>query len=316
LKIHNHYLPIETILSAGQDDRLKKLFIEDIYSNVLPIRNERLDKIIHGNVHSLNVHGFRSPDFINNPDYIFSGCSITLGNGLPIEKIWPEIVIKELKSSYVNISFSGDSITAQVNKIFKYINEFGNPKNIVALFPDLSRFLAFNHKDLLSSKAFKGKDLKNTPPHNLYLESISPEENQNRINYFKRPLHLEEIVTPEISNLYSSNSIHILSQYCKSNGINFVWSTWDRSTEKLIDLMSNPYEYFMPMETDKWHYDLSSLKDIYSEDCHKEYSDDLFFHNGSDLEHGIEFAHFGSHRHIHYAEKFLDKIKSWSSNEN
>jgi hypothetical protein len=316
LKIHDHYPIIKIISSELADQRFKKFVLEDLYSSILPIRHEKHDQIIHGNVHSFNAHSFRSPDFISNPDYIFSGCSITFGIGLPLEKIWPELIIKELKASYVNISASGDSITGQVNKIFKYINEFGNPKNIIALFPDFNRFLAFNNKSLMSSKAFKVKNPEITPPHVLYIESISPEEYQDRNRYLKRPLNLEQIITSEISSMYSSNSIHILSQYCKSNGINFVWSTWDVSTENLINTILNPYPDFISMETDKWNYNLELMKDEYSEICHTEHEDDLFFHNASDLEHGIEHAHFGSHRHMHYADKFLNQIKSWSKNEN
>jgi hypothetical protein len=317
LKNHDHYTILELISGENVDEKFKDFIVNDVYSNKLRENPDgRNDMYIHGNLHSFNKHEFRSPDFIKNVDYLFSGCSVTFGTGLPLEKIWPEIVAKSLKTSYGNISRSGDSITGQVYKIFKYINEFGNPKNIVALFPDFNRFLMFNNQELMLSKNFYGKDLVNTKLKDLYLENISPAENQSRIAYFKRPLIAQEVITSEISNIYSSNSIHVLSEYCKSNNINFVWSTWDQSTENLINAVGNPYSNFISMETNNWKYDLDLNKDVYTEACHKEYEDNIFFHNGSDLEHGIEHAHFGSHRHMHFAEKFLNHINLWGKNEN
>jgi len=317
LKNHNHYTILELISGENVDERFKEFIINDVYSNKLQENfNSSYDMYLHGNLHSFNKYGFRSPEFIDNVDYLFSGCSITFGTGLPLEKIWPEIIAKNLKTSYGNISRSGDSISGQVYKIFKYINEFGNPKNIVALFPDFSRFLMFNNKDLMLSKNLYGKNFSNTKLKDLYIESISPAENQHRIPYLKRPLIAEEVITSDVAGMYSSNMIHILSEYCKSNSINFVWSTWDQSTENLINALGNPYSNFISMETSSWKYDLDLNKDLYAEVCHKEYEDDIFFHHGSDLEHGVEHAHFGSHRHMHFAEKFLDHIKSWEKNEN
>jgi hypothetical protein len=316
LKTHDHYEILKLILEETIDLKFKNFIIEDMYGNTLPeIKEGPFSHKLHENLHSFNKHGFRSPDFKSDTDYLFSGCSITSGIGLPIEKIWPEILAKSLGSSYANIATSGDSISSQVYKIFKYINEFGNPKNIIALFPDFNRFLIFNNRDLLSSKKFQNEDSSDKTMRDLYLENISPFENQKNAKYFKRPLEAEDVITSEIANIYSARNIHILSQYCKSNGINFAWSTWDLSTERLINKVGNSYKEFISMETQKWNYDLELMKDVYLEDCHNDQKNDGFFHNASDLEHGLEYAHFGSHRHMHYADKFMEKIKSWGNNE-
>ena len=135
MKTHDHYEILKLILEETIDIKFKNFIIEDMYGNTLTeIKDGPFSHKLHGNLHSFNKHGFRSPDFKVDTDYLFSGCSITSGIGLPIEKIWPEILAKSLGSSYANIATSGDSISSQVYKIFKYINEFGNPKNIIALF--------------------------------------------------------------------------------------------------------------------------------------------------------------------------------------
>ena len=44
-------------------------------------------------------------------------------------------------------------------------------------------------------------------------------------------------------------------------------------------------------------------------DCHQEHESSTSFHIALDREKGLDHAHFGYHRHIHYADTFLKHIE-------
>jgi hypothetical protein len=302
--------------------------IETIYYNTLPILRKAPWKSIKDDIFIVyNKYGFRSPEFVPNVDYLFSGCSVTFGNGLNIEDIWHEKLIKNLGGSYASIAMHGDSIPAQVLKIFAYIKEFGAPKNIVALFPDFDRFLIYNNKNLIASQTFFNSYNKDTEDWalsggnddrtNQYLYSMSKntapiDQYQSKKDFFKRPLVANEVITQEISHMYSSHYIHMLSDYCSSNNIKFVWSTWDEQSENIINKVKNNifFTEYISMQASDWKFNQDLVFDVLKDqNCHLELIHKKDFHLANDRYLGIEHAHYGIHRHIHYYEIFLNYIK-------
>jgi len=301
----------------------------DLYKNKLNlIKNGGWQRMEFGIICDYNDHCFRSPRFKNNIEYLFSGCSVASGLGLPIEETFPYILSKDLQVEYNSLARYGDSIPGQVSKIFSYINEFGNPKNIVALFPDFNRFLIFNNKDLLGSQSFfnsydeKTFDWADTNSENDFrtkeymgfmiknTATISAEQNPRGI--YKRPLIANDVITEEISHMYASQYIDMLSNYCKSAGINFVWSTWDEITDKLVKKIG--FNNYISCNPNRWNTN-NDIDIFYDEEikekinCHEEYQSSPSFHIALDRENGLEHAHFGYHRQIHYAEMFLKHIR-------
>lgn len=332
---------VDVIVDEISSDLIQhhRFLIPSIYYTVNPeIRKTPWSMIRDGKLISLNRHGFRSPEPSSNPDFLFSGCSVTYGWGLDIEDLWYEKIIKSVGGSYSSVAMHGDSVTAQVLKIFAYIKEYGNPKNIIALFPDFDRFLTYNNAKMIATREFHnaydpktfdwardgGSDSRTTEYLSFMLKNTaSVDPNQSKINYFKRPLIADQVISQEISHMYAAQMINMLSQYCDVAGIKFIWSTWDSGAERVINKIKNEkfFKEYIDMKANNWLYDPENLTDKVFDvsvsqgdygkipvECHKEYSDSDTFHMANDRSLGIEHAHFGSHRHIHYYEAFLEEI--------
>jgi hypothetical protein len=283
-----------------------------------------------------NIHGYRSPEFTKNVDFLFSGCSVTFGNGLDSSSLWYERLIKDVGGSYSCLAKPGDGVVEQVLKIFAYIKEFGNPKNLICLFPDFNRFLSISNKNLFVTKHFLdtydekifnmeiAKNSSEPESSNLsyfdftFKSNAFIEGHQEEKRYFKRPLIMDEVINQETSHFYSAQYINILSQYCEIAGINFIWGTWDNELEVLINKIKNEsyFKEHIDVDASNWIYNYKTNKDLYFEDkdltnqleCHLEFNNEETFHLANDRQDGIKKAHFGYHRHIHYYEKFLEKI--------
>ena len=156
--------------------------------------------------------------------------------------------------------------------------------------------------------------------NSLYIDaSVSKTSHvQKKKEYFKRPLMAEDVIPVEMAHMYSAQSIHMLSQYCTHAGINFVWGTWHDGTNDIINLMkyNNYFKNHIDMNIYKFDYDydlkIDTVKDPDGNtlDCHLENKDDPEFHLALDVQNGVHNAHFGSHRHLHYYETFLNHIRN------
>jgi hypothetical protein len=304
-----------------------------------------------GITYILNQYGYRFNNFNGNPDILTLGCSVTAGAGLPLEETWAYRVSKETGLSYESIAVNGDSVFGQIRKAHAYIKKLGKPKIIMALFPDFRRFESIsnpNHFKTSRADSWEKKyiaDFPNNPNYRLaYAHSAHVEGYRKTKQLFKTPLLIDEVVTPEISFFYSSQAIHMFSEYCKEAGIKFIWSTWDSQTAEMIKKYKTD-EYFneyIDIKTDTWMLDGENLKDIlFSEslfnkmpesflgdpieniekwhiesfasvDCdHKEEMLKDYYHIAMDREMGIRSTHFGSHRHIHYSDFFINSLKEY-----
>jgi len=271
-----------------------------------------------------NSYGFRTSEFINNVDFLFSGCSVTEGWGLSEENLWTNRLMTNLSGSHTSVAKAGDSINGQIKKIFAYINNYGNPKNIICLFPQFDRVQVFINKELFATEPFFRAYNKQAFESDEYINSLYIDasvaltsQTQNKKEYFKRPLLAEDVIPTEMSHMYSAQSIHMLSQYCKEANINFLWATWSEDTNNIVKQMkyNNFFLEHIDIHENTWEYshelNIDICKNIEGDilNCHLDSSDSPEFHLALDIQNGTHNAHFGSHRHLHYYESFLKHIK-------
>ena len=285
--------------------------------------------------YNLNSDGFRSEEFESNADILFSGCSFTFGAGMYLDNLWTKIVADKFNFKHLNLGLPGSSTMVMVSNLFEYFRRYGNPKILACLFPDPYRVLrirnykyGFARHDnernfLLSSGEFYTFD------ENNYFENIQQfSKEMDGPKMLKLPTKVENIIQPDTSYYLSMMSINILEQYCMSNNIKFVWSSWESSHVNSLKVINSRHPERFPglidIEFDRWdvdykksieyYYDVFPKKNRIPISCHQELfnlNPDIF-HLGFDTEYGAENAHWGSHRNIHLADKFISAIYNLS----
>jgi hypothetical protein len=157
-----------------------------------------------------NNHKYRSIEFSSNIDILTAGCSFTFGTGLPFEYTWSQQLQKRLPHKKVaTLSWPGISIQKIISYIFRYFKNIGNPKMIICNFPDFYRFL------FLEKSSNNIINYYPNLPENLFIPK-------------KERKQLIESVPAETWGFYINYEyILMLEQYCESNDIKLIWSTWD-----------------------------------------------------------------------------------------
>lgn len=194
IKMNSYYIP-QTISSAHFDIHP--------YDYMPLTFGEKKQGVVAANnfLYSLNNYGHRSEDFKKRTDklnILFSGCSFTFGESLPYKQNWSGKLYNKIKlkynvDDYYSLSFLGGSTELIVFNIFMYCKEFGNPDVIFLLIPDSGRKVSWN------------QDL------NQYENYANPNEDE----YGRR-----------MSLLRSFYNISMLEQYCFTNKISLIWSSW------------------------------------------------------------------------------------------
>ena len=94
-----------------------------------------------------NSDGLRSDEFKKEHDglhVLFAGCSVTFGDGMLEDYIWPKIVYDKMSkdnkmSGLYNLGVPGFNHVDIISQIFKYIDLYSNPDVIFINFPDMER---------------------------------------------------------------------------------------------------------------------------------------------------------------------------------
>lgn len=165
--------------------------------------------------YQLNNFGHRSDDFEEDSNYLlFAGCSFTFGEGLPYKQNWSGLIhekITEQDSSisfkYYSLGYCGGSVEDICKNIISYINSFGEPKTIFALFPEFSR-----KSTLIGRDAY----------------TLSPRRDADKATVWGD--------NPDILAFkFGHEKIKDLSDFANDRGIQFFWSTWSETDMKLLD---------------------------------------------------------------------------------
>lgn len=308
IKSIEHLFPNEKYFSEKINDISK---IRDIFKHL----NENLNNL-QSNVKHLKAfyslqdeksEGYYIPKNQNldkNYDLIFSGCSQTnadyicppqypLGNH---EDIWGFQVANYFNKNALNLGISGYGIYQIIRRVFYQIFTNGNPKVVLILFPDYGR-LAMPYTKNLKSKRIANIDL--IQHYYLFGENIEK-------TISKSPYAVEDIFDITIPLFYNLQSILLLENYCKSNGIYFKYSSWHGATNILFELLkenTESYQGYISIDSNKW---LDSSKMTIFNDCHLDIKERV----GDIFEIAPDNLHMGIHRHCHIAETFIERIKN------
>lgn len=100
-------------------------------------------------IFKLNSSGLRSNEFTKDhkgkTHILFAGCSVTFGDGLPVEHSWANKTYRYLSDSlgdtsgYFNIATPGMSILSISMQILKYVSMYGTPNVLFIMVPDVDR---------------------------------------------------------------------------------------------------------------------------------------------------------------------------------
>jgi hypothetical protein len=311
------------------DLALKQLFLNELNSKFTP-NNLYL---AYGTDHRINNFGFRDDDFTSTADILIAGCSHSFGIGIDEEYTWASIVKQQTKLNCANVSVPGYSVPAIILNIFAYIKNFGNPKVILCAMPDFSRlYLPQNVKVLQRSTVFDNVEKEEEFIKNRVDHSYFPYRNDYvRPKFSQLPHRATDIIPLEVPYWMAFQSLNILEQYCQTAGIKLYWGTWDvgsmQSVNKVksIDESMQNYNNFITLEAENWYLP-SYEHSIYHKDPLPG-DDKCFLNRMDDCENKInchseleeltretftiarDRNHWGTHRHAHIAEIFLDKIK-------
>jgi hypothetical protein len=290
-------------------EKIWKNEIRDLSTELSPMHLEQLRLGEDNNEYVLNRYGYRSAEFIDSPEMIVAGCSMTYGEGVPDAGRWGNFLAKDLNvfDSYVNLGIRGASVGQIVLNVFAYIEKYGKPKYLFCLFPNLERLEFVFHKDLIVDKYGTrpkdflelGSDYQRSYTH-LY------DSNQVPSKYLKSPVDMQDVIPTEYATYLASGYIQMLATYCRDAGITFRWATWNdrfyRSAKKYgyLSFVDNQKTMRTAIYSDK------DTDKFAGAECHLELLDkyEKNFYIGLD-----KSGHWGIHHHVHMAEEFSESLQ-------
>lgn len=93
-------------------------------------------------IYSFNSHGFRSPEFDDQPSVLCLGCSFTMGIGLPLSQTWPNILQNLIGKTCWNLGLGGSSLDTAFRLASYYVHHL-NVTAVLCLIPESKRFEIF-----------------------------------------------------------------------------------------------------------------------------------------------------------------------------
>jgi hypothetical protein len=283
------------------DDVFVKILSENISKNTKT--TPRTTDTTYGHVVSYNKKKYRSPEFTNNVDLLTAGCSFTFGTGLPYYGIWSNMIAKSNNFSHNSVSMQGGSVMHIVFNIFKYFEEFGHPKILLALLPDFNRIYTFIDGVVLyntSRTDNKGIGIFDDP---------GPSLKHSYPKYISLPTSPEHIYSKESTYFLNSMYVRMLEVYCNSHNIPFVWFKWtEENLDKSGALSSFSNIYKVDINNDLLPYSSKNPNDNIHKKCHQE--ERKYFISDTDIwSSASDNGHFGIHWQIHVKELFEKVLK-------
>jgi hypothetical protein len=295
------------------------------------------------NKYKVNEYGFRSFDFFGKSDILIGGCSQTFGVGVPADAVWWKVLSSSLQETASSIAKPGAPIHWIIENIYTYFKEYGHPKKVFCLFPDLNRLPMIVDGQLLSNLSLGGY-IEFDERENRGLCTGYAYGEKERPKYIKKPYDINEVLTEENSAYFSIRAIRQLEQYCKVANIELLWSTWDPKFALIADqlnydktlgfnnyfslgahgcnfyvkkLINNKtYKQVIVKNLDEFdvcRFEHEGVECSCSLDCHSDirnlYGEENFYLGTDIANSNKEFAHYGTHVQAHIAEAFLKALK-------
>ena len=245
-------------------------------------------------IYRVNRHGHHGSNFVHNPDILALGCSVTAGCGIPYDLTWPHLIARELNQTVNVISHPGASVQRIFNNFICHIKEFGLPKKILFLTPDLKRlwFPEIKEENLISSFDWSYSN------NNFMFSENKKQKPLIYKDYFNinRSLPLEAAVFSALTSLSYLEFFYNL-------GIEYNFFSWDGETNYIYNKINNNFYISSGDEGDNLHYLTEHERCLTHRSLNEEQS---FFWDAAN-DYGY---HPGMHSHVHYAERFLGKSLS------
>jgi hypothetical protein len=298
------FIKSRTILLNESDVKKEKM---QIFSQHIPsvesynLINEIIEMPRHNYQYKLNDFGSRGPNIAgNNKDIVILGCSQTFGVGIEDYKnTWGNFLSQSMELDHINLSKAGASIFDQVVRFFSLVAKHGNPKYVFGLFPPLQRFTFGQNKHTIK--------LSGQGATSNYLATSNDVIDDSYVSkILKSPYPVEEVIRPETRYYYNARVILMLEQYCRSNGIEFYWSTWDHKTKSFMNDLKSffPNYHRSYVDSDCLDQCCEVQWNIKYSDCHEEFKNIKEFVEAADKPN----AHMGIHKHLHAANIFLERV--------
>lgn len=274
--------------------------------------------------YEFNSDGLRSVEFSAKPNIVALGCSLTLGQGLPENLRWTDLLQDKLKKhgnfSIGNISYSGAAISKDISSFFGMINKYEYlPEIVICNFANFERFYFVDGY---------GSSLQD------WYINYSPKKTK-----VTAPWNYEEILPYEWVYYHNLDHIKMLEVFCKMTGIKLIWSCWSNALKPeqedfLINNFKNyiqdpvrkefpeDFEFSVNAESpDKLtkHYKMHNWDNIL---CHKDLQEQYpnIFDYGYDFHkiagkwgNGSHWPHPGVHKQMHWADFYYNELlkRNW-----
>lgn len=262
-----------------------------------------------------NSDGLRSVEFSTKPKVIALGCSNTLGQGLPVEFRWTNLLEKMIDQPIGNISYSGASMSKDISSLFGVIHTYDYvPEYIICNFANLQRLYFID-------------------PKNEYMRDYFL-NNEPRLFKAEAPYNYGGVIPYEWVYYHNLDHIKILEAFCSVNNIKLIWSTWSTNLSKeQEEFFVNRFKYYAKDPTrvdfpsdfeysvnadsvellDK-HYKMKNWDAIRCHSNEKEMHPEIFEY-GYDYHKlagpwgpGAHWPHPGYHRQLHWAEFYYNEL--------
>ena len=237
-------------------------------------------------IYNFNNEKFRSDDFISDHNgkkhILFSGCSETEGVGSPLNTVWAKIlydkVSKDIENSgYFNLGRSGYGWQKIITSFMIYTKKYGFPDYFFILMPNIGRFYKWEIE--MNHWVYMQNAIRNP----FFKLDISDE--QQSINFSKeREVFLDWVI-----------SWKLFVEYCKSNNVKLVYSSWHTVENKNLQQVNHMFPELFLMDEDDMAKKFEEKRPGMKTDTH-----DLRRRDGH---HGILY-------HEYWAERFYEEIKS------
>jgi hypothetical protein len=265
-----------------------------------------------------NEDGLRSVDFSQKPNIVVIGCSLTLGQGLPENLRWSNLLQERIgygKYLIGNISYSGAAVNKLVSSFFGLINKYDYvPEIVICNFANFERFY------------FVSPDA--THLQDWYI-NYSPKKTK-----VSAPWNYQEILPYEWVYYQNLDHLKMLETFCNSHKIKMIWSSWSNAlTEDNERFLESNFKNYVRDYTRKEfppdfeftidlvkrekllpYYQMNNWNDIM---CHKEYNDKYpeIFDMAYDYHMikgpwgpGSHRPHPGIHRQLHWEEFYYNEL--------
>ena len=250
-------------------------------------------------------------NFNKNYDFVFSGCSQTLGHyitepeveGGDYKDIWGFQIADTYDKKALNLAMGGWGAESILKGLMHHFQKNGNPKVLLVLYPDLGRMEGVD-----SNKIKMASPLNN---HELIQHWFLRPSDDYKVNKYSNLPHEPINVIPFTQALYKNlQSILLLNEYCKQNNIYFKYSSWHNATNEFLKMLKESFSeysnYSQPLEPSLDKLTFENLP------CHKDIKENKI---EAVWNQGFDQKHIGIHQQVHIAEQFkreLDNDNPWN----